>query len=311
MLAVEAAYAAKEAALQSKLNNYEAQNPGYDEYVYRLDTIAHDPHELAAYLSAVYQGYTLREVQDELQRIFDAQYVLTETVTVETRYRDETFTDPETGETYTESVAYEYRIMTVTLTNNWLSPVIHASLTEKQLQIFEVYRATLGNMPLLFGGGSGDYNPSVDLSGVVFINGERPGNQNIVDIALSQVGNSGGYPFWSWYDFDSRVAWCACFVSWCINQAGCGEPVFAYCPFGASWFSQQGQWARRGYEQIAPGDIIFFDWEPDGTTDHVGIVIGTDGTYVYTVEGNSGDAVKVKSYPLDSSVIYGYGLMNW
>lgn len=311
MLAVEAAYIAKEQALQSRLNNYEAQNPGYDEYVFELDIIGHDPHELAAYLSAAYQSYTLSEVTAELQRVFDLQYALTETVTEETRYRDETITDPETGETSTESVAYTYYIMTVTLTNNWLSGIITASLNAEQLNFFGVYRATQGNMPLLFGGGSNDYSHSVDISGVVFINGERPGNQDIVDIALSQIGNAGGYPYWSWYGWQSRVAWCACFVSWCINQAGSSEPFFAYCPFGATWFSQQGQWARRGYEDIAPGDVIFFDWEPDGITDHVGIVIGTDGTYVYTVEGNTGDSVKVKAYLLDSSVIYGYGLMNW
>jgi len=311
MLAVEAAYAAKEFALQTKLNNYESSNPGYDEYVYELDIIGHDPHELAAYLSALYQEYTLSEVQSELQRVFDLQYTLTETVTIETRYRVETVTDPETGETSTENVAYEYSIMTVTLTNNWLSHIVTASLNAEQLNFFGLYRATLGNKPLLFGGGSNDSAPSVDLSGVVFVNGERKGNQSIVDIALAQMGNAGGYTYWSWYGWQSRVAWCACFVSWCINQAGKSEPYFAYCPYGANWYSQHGQWARRGYEHIAPGDVIFFDWESDGITDHVGIVIGTDGTYVYTVEGNSGDAVRVKSYLLDSSVIYGYGLMNW
>lgn len=306
MLAVEAAYASKESALQYNLNNYESQNPGYDEYVYELDTIAHDPHVLTAYLSAVFQEYTLNEVQDELQRIFDAQYSLSETVTTEIRYREET------GDTTTESVAYEYRIMTVSLTNNWLEAVVTANLSGEQLEIYEVYRATLGNMPLLFGGGSDYYGGSTDLSGVVFIDGERPGNSEIVDIALPQVGNVGGYPYWSWYGFNGRVAWCACYVSWCINQAGYSQPYFASCTAGMSWFSERGQWASRNdYANIAPGDLIFFDWDGSGNADHVGIVIGRDENYVYTVEGNSGDACKVRSYPLNSSDIRGYGLMNW
>ena len=78
-----------------------------------------------------------------------------------------------------------------------------------------------------------------------------------------------------------------------------------------AWFQSRGQWANRGYSDIAPGDAIFFDWDNSGNADHVGIVIGTDGKNVYTVEGNSGNACKIKSYPLNSSVIRGYGLMNW
>ena len=118
--------------------------------------------------------------------------------------------------------------------------------------------------------------------------------------------------YWSWYGFDSRVEWCACFVSWCYNQAGLSEPRFSGCTSGGmAWFQSRGQWANRGYSDIAPGDAIFFDWDNSGNADHVGIVIGTDGTNVYTVEGNSGNACKIKSYPLNSSVIRGYGLMNW
>lgn len=311
MLAVEAAYSAMEAGLQYEMDNYEALHPGADEYIYSLALIAHDPHALAAYLSAKFQAYTLSGVSAELQSVFDAQYDLTVSEVTETRYRDETSTDPTTGEITTESVAYDYTIVTVTLRNNWIDSVANVRLMSEQLEMYTVYRTTFGNMPLLFGGGSLDFSGSMDISGVVFINGERIGNQRIVDIGLSQVGNVGGQPYWSWYGWESRVAWCACFVSWCINQAGSSEPCFAYCPFGASWFSQQGQWARRGYEHIAPGDVIFFDWEQDGITDHVGLVIGRDATHVYTVEGNTGNAVKVKAYSLDSNVIYGYGLMNW
>ena len=169
-----------------------------------------------------------------------------------------------------------------------------------------------GRKPLLFGGGSPDTSGSEDLSGVQFINGTRPGNPQLVELAKSQVGNVGGYPYWSWYGFDSRVEWCACFVSWCYNQAGKSEPRFAGCEWqGVPWFQSHGQWGARGYENIAPGDAIFFDWDLDGSADHVGIVVGTDGSRVYTVEGNSGDACKIKSYDLNYQSIKGYGLMNW
>ena len=170
----------------------------------------------------------------------------------------------------------------------------------------------MGNKPLLFGGGSPDTSGSEDLSGVQFINGTRPGNPQLVELAKRQVGNVGGYPYWSWYGFDSRVEWCACFVSWCYNQAGKSEPRFAGCEWqGVPWFQSHGQWGARGYNNLAPGDAIFFDWDLDGTADHVGIVIGTDGSRVYTVEGNSGDACKIKSYDLNYQSIKGYGLMNW
>ena len=134
----------------------------------------------------------------------------------------------------------------------------------------------------------------------------------IVKVALSQVGNVGGEPYWSWYGFNSRVEWCACFVSWCYGQSGRTEPRFAGCQSqGVPWFQSHGQWGARGYENIAPGDAIFFDWDLDGSADHVGIVVGTDGSRVYTVEGNSGDACKIKSYDLNYQSIKGYGLMNW
>ena len=208
-------------------------------------------------------------------------------------------------------VHYTYYIMTVTLKNHGLFHVAEETLTAEQLELYQAYRDTSGNMPLLFGGGSFDTSPATDLSGVEFVNGTRPGNQEIIDLAKAQVGNVGGQPYWSWYGFDSRVEWCACFVSWCINQAGYSEPRFAACASqGVPWFKEHGQWAAGNYTDVAPGDVIFFDWDGGGS-DHVGLVIGTDGTNVYTVEGNSGDACKIKSYPLNSQYIHGYGLMNW
>ena len=137
------------------------------------------------------------------------------------------------------------------------------------------------------------------------------GNQAIVEVALTQLGNEGGQPYWSWYGFDGRVEWCACFVSWCADQCGYIEsgiiPKFAGCVDGANWFKGNGQWQDRNYEPQA-GDIIFFDWEGDGETDHVGIVEKCENGVIYTVEGNSGDACKQNQYSVGSSSIYGYGV---
>jgi cell wall-associated NlpC family hydrolase len=324
MVAVEADYAAKEAALQAEIDGIESSHPGYDEYRYDLDMIGHDPHELAAYLSAVLQGYTQANAQAELDRVFDAQYELTLIEEVETRYRTETrtgtttSTDPETGEVTTEEyeyeveVPYDYYILNVKLTSKPISSVASELLTPEQLEMYQVYRSTLGNKPLIFGGGSADTSDSESLTGVQFVNGTRPGNQAVVDIAKSQVGNVGGQPYWSWFGFTSRVEWCACFVSWCYGQMGLSEPRFSACQAqGIPWFQSHGQWGGPDYANIAPGDAIFFDWDLDGRADHVGIVVGTDGSRVYTVEGNSGDACKVRSYSLTYECIKGYGLMNW
>ena len=303
MLAVEADYADREARLQEKIDNIESSHPGYDEYRYNLDMIGHDPHELAAVLSAVLQGYTRHSAQAELSRVFDAQYQLTLREEIQIR----TYTD-EDGDEH----EYEYRILHVTLTSRSIASLALELLTPEQMEMYQVYRQTMGNKPLLFGGGSPDTGVSEDLTGVEFINGSRPGNPQLVELAKSQVGNVGGQPYWSWYGFDSRVEWCACFVSWCYGQSGRTEPRFAGCQSqGVPWFQSHGQWGARGYENIAPGDAIFFDWDLDGSADHVGIFVGTDGSRVYTVEGNSGDACKIKSYDLNYQSIKGYGLMNW
>ena len=319
LVAVENSYAAMENELQSKIDNIERTHPGYDEYRYDLDTIGHNPHELASYLTALLQSYTPESAQAEIERIFGLQYTLTLTEEVEIRYREEertnTWTDEDSNEheeTYTVQVPYEYHILNVELTNKPISLLAEELLTPEQLEMFHVYMETSGNKPLIFGGGSPDTSASEDLSGVQFVNGTRPGNTALVDLAKQQVGNVGGYPYWSWYGFNSRVEWCACFVSWCYNRAGVSEPKFAACQSqGVPWFQSRGQWGARGYENIAPGDAIFFDWDLDGSADHVGIVIGTDGSRVYTVEGNSGDACKIKSYDLNYQCIKGYGLMNW
>ena len=136
------------------------------------------------------------------------------------------------------------------------------------------------------------------------------GSDDIVAVALNQVGNVGGQPYWSWYGFSSRVEWCACFVSWCSEQCGYIEsgamPKFSYCPTGVEWFRSRGQWLDRN--SIPPaGSVIFFDWGGDGVADHVGIVESCDGSTVYTIEGNANNACKQLSYAVGDRRILGYG----
>ena len=134
----------------------------------------------------------------------------------------------------------------------------------------------------------------------------------IVDVALSQVGNVGGEPYWSWYGFTNHVEWCACFVSWCADQCGYLDsgtyPKFSGCVFGMQWFQQRGLWLDGSAEPV-PGMLIFFDWATqDGVPDHVGIVEKVEHGVVYTVEGNSRDMCRQKQYALGSGVILGYGM---
>lgn len=139
------------------------------------------------------------------------------------------------------------------------------------------------------------------------------GNQQIVSVAMGQIGNSGGQKFWSWYGFDSRVEWCACFVSWCADQSGLIEsgnvPKFSLCSDGVSWFQGKNKWQSGGTTPTA-GMIIFFDWDHDGNSDHVGIVEKCEGGRVYTVEGNSSDQVRQRNYAMDYASIMGYGVIN-
>ncbi len=136
------------------------------------------------------------------------------------------------------------------------------------------------------------------------------GSQAIVQVALTQEGNSGDI-YWSWYGFDSREEWCACFVSWCAEQCGYLEsgviPKFSLCSDGVDWFNARGQFRDASYVPAA-GDIIFFDWGNDGIIDHVGIVENVTNGVVNTIEGNSGDVCARRSYSMGSDSIYGYGV---
>jgi len=139
-------------------------------------------------------------------------------------------------------------------------------------------------------------------------------SDQIVTVALSQVGNVGGEPYWSWYGFNSRVEWCACFVSWCANECGYIDtgviPKFAGCVNGVQWFKDRGQWLDGSAEPV-PGMIIFFDWDSDGESDHVGIVEKVENGIVYTVEGNSGDSCRINQYFVGHYEILGYGVPQY
>ena len=147
-------------------------------------------------------------------------------------------------------------------------------------------------------------------------------DDQIVTVALSQVGNVGGEPYWSWYGFDARVEWCACFVSWCANECGYIDagiiPKYAGCVNGVQWFKDRGQWLD-GSAEPAAGMIIFFDWDSpngssgpqDGLSDHTGIVEKVENGIVYTVEGNSGDSCRCRQYPVGYYEILGYGVPQY
>ena len=148
-------------------------------------------------------------------------------------------------------------------------------------------------------------------NGVLY--GIGTGDGEIVSVALSQVGNVGGEPYWSYMGFTSRVDWCACFVSWCANECGYIEsgvmPNFSWCETGVNWFKDRNQWLDPGATPN-PGDIIFFDWDNSGDPDHVGIVERVEDGYIHTIEGNSGDSVRQNIFVLSSSVVFGYGMTS-
>ncbi len=144
-------------------------------------------------------------------------------------------------------------------------------------------------------------------------------DKNIVDIARSQIGNIGGQPYWSWYGFDNRVEWCACFVSWCANECGYIEaglmPKTASCQVGVNWFKERGEWQDRNYIPKS-GDIVYFDWDnketggQDGIADHVGIVEKVINNMIYVIEGNFDDRCSERIYHMGYSEILGYGVIQ-
>lgn len=147
-------------------------------------------------------------------------------------------------------------------------------------------------------------------------------DDQIVAVALSQVGNVGDEPYWSWYGFNSIVEWCDCFVNWCANECGYIDsgiiPKYAGCVNGVQWFKDRGQWLD-GSEESSAGMIIFFDCDSpngssgpqDGLSDHTGIVQKVENDIVYTVEGNSGDGVRTRQYSVGCYEVLGYGMPQY
>ena len=145
------------------------------------------------------------------------------------------------------------------------------------------------------------------------------GSNELVNLALSQLGNEGGEKFWRWAGLDSRCAWCALFVSWCADQTGLigtQIPYFSFVSDGVEWYQNNEKWidgtevnSSNCEQLIQPGMLIFFDWEPDGYPNHVGIVTSVSDGYIHTVEGNKSDAVAEGTYSADSVNVFGFGVV--
>lgn len=229
-----------------------------------------------------------------LKEVFWNMVSISHKVTERTVEEEQETTD-ENGETVTETVEAIYRDLTIYVKTQSASQAAQSySFDEEQNKVLAELM-------------SDDFTQS--WSDLIY--GYSYGDENIVAVAISQIGNIGGEPYWRWYGLSSRTEWCAIFVSWCADQCGYLDsgviPKFAWVPDAVSWFQARGQWQPRGYTP-APGDIIFFDWEGDGGANHVGIVEYVENGVVHTVEGNSGDACKSKMYSVNNPSILGYGI---
>lgn len=280
MLAAEAAYARLEAELQDELDNYEAYHPGYDEYRFDLDEIGHDPYVLISILSAFHEGvFTIGEVQSELQMLFDRQYTLTQTVTVEVRYRTETrtgydiVTDPDTGETtveeyeYEVEVPYNYYICNVTLENFDLSHLPVYMMDEEQLSLYAAYMSTLGNRPDLFSGGEYPNASALQEPTYYDIPPEALEDETFAAM-IAEAEKYLGYPYVWGGSSPSTSFDCSGFVSWVINHSG----------WNVGRLGAQGLYnicTPVSSSQAKPGDLIFFvgTYDTPGVS-HVGIYAG-------------------------------------
>ena len=272
MLGAEAQYCAMEAELQRYLDTYESTHD-YDEYHFDLDTIEHDPYVLISMITALHQGeWTLDEVQGTLQMLFDRQYILTEDVVVETRYRTETdtWTDAD-GNTHTDTyqVPYDYYICTVTLENFNLSHVPVYIMSEEQLGMYATYMATLGNRPDLFPG-SGYIGKYVEGSYTDYDIPPEALDDEVFAAIIKEAKKYLGYPYVWGGSSPSTSFDCSGFVSWVINHSG--------------W--DVGRLGAQGLcnictpvssANVKPGDLVFFTgtYDTPGVS-HVGIYVGNN-----------------------------------
>ena len=283
MLAAEEQYCALEAELQEYLDTYENTHD-YDEYHYDLDDIEHDPYVLISTISALHGGeWTIGEVGGTIQMLFDKQYILTETVTTETRYRTETrtgttsYTDPETGETVTEEYEYEvqvpytYYICNVTLENFNLSHVPVYIMSEEQLSMYATYMATLGNRPDLF--------PDSQYVGM-YIDTEYEDYESPTEALsdprfaamMEEAEKYLGYPYVWGGSSPSTSFDCSGFVSWVINNCGEGWSIGR---LGAEGLRNTCSYVSP--VNARPGDLIFFEGTYDTSgASHVGIYVGNN-----------------------------------
>ena len=272
MLGAEAQYCEMEAELQRYLDTYESTHD-YDEYHFDLDTIEHDPYVLISMITALHQGeWTLDEVQGTLQMLFDRQYILTEDVVVETRYRTETdtWTDAD-GNTHTDTyqVPYDYYICTVTLENFNLSHVPVYIMSEEQLGMYAAYMATLGNRPDLFPG-SGYIGKYVEGSYTDYDIPPEVLDDEVFAAIIKEAEKYLGYPYVWGGSSPSTSFDCSGFVSWVINHSG--------------W--DVGRLGAQGLcnictpvpsANVKPGDLVFFTgtYDTPGVS-HVGIYVGNN-----------------------------------
>ena len=272
MLGAEAQYCEMEAELQRYLDTYEGTHD-YDEYHFDLDTIEHDPYVLISVITALHQGeWTLDEVQGTLQMLFDRQYILTEDVVVETRYRTETdtWTDAD-GNTHTDTyqVPYDYYICTVTLENFNLSHVPVYIMSEEQLGMYATYMATLGNRPDLFPG-SGYIGKYVEGSYTDYDIPPEALDDEVFAAIIKEAEKYLGYPYVWGGSSPSTSFDCSGFVSWVINHSGWdvgrlgAQGLFNICTPVPS-------------ANVKPGDLVFFTgtYDTPGVS-HVGIYVGNN-----------------------------------
>ena len=272
MLGAEAQYCEMEAELQRYLDTYESTHD-YDEYHFDLDTIEHDPYVLISIITALHQGeWTLDEVQGTLQMLFDRQYILTEDVVVETRYRTETdtWTDAD-GNTHTDTyqVPYDYYICTVTLENFNLSHVPVYIMSEEQLGMYATYMATLGNRPDLFPG-SGYIGKYVEGSYTDYDIPPEALDDEVFAAIIKEAEKYLGYPYVWGGSSPSTSFDCSGFVSWVINHSG----------WGVGRLGAQGLCnicTPVSSANVKPGDLVFFTgtYDTPGVS-HVGIYVGNN-----------------------------------
>ena len=285
ILGAEADYQALEEALRAEVAAIPSSYPDYDEYTWDLDPITHDPHELAAVLTAIHEAYTRSEVQGTMQSIFDAQYeiILTETIEIRTRTETRTGTDPTTGDTYTYEVEvqYEWRILNITLLNFGIDSVARGMLSGDDLDRYDILQETQGNRPELFGGVSVGYGS--DGSGEAGIDYEVPA-EALSDpefaAMLEEAEKYLGTPY-VWGGSSPETGFdCSGYVCWVLNQSG----------WDVGRTTANGLWqqsAKVSEHEAKPGDLVFFQgtYDTPGAS-HVGLYVG-DGMMI-----SAGDPIK-------------------